>query len=72
MPQIPHSYTRAREWDNKFEFAEAVDLIRNNGVPELFHGKEYVYLYFGNYKYWTMEEEDVPSSEHILINRAEA
>ena len=73
MPQIPHWYTRAREWNNPSEFAEAVDLIKKKGVRELWKGNQYYnYLYIGNYKYWTMEKDDVPTSEHILINRAEA
>lgn len=71
MPQIPHWYTRAREWNNPSEFAEAVDLIKSRGVRELWKGNQYyVYLHIGDYKYWTMENDDVPTSDHILINRA--
>ena len=70
MPQIPHYYTRGREWDSIDEFAEAVDLINRLGKPSTFKGRIYNYYVIDDYKYWTMEDEAVPSHEHILINRA--
>tara|TARA_R100001015_G_C4618000_1_gene174403 strand:- start:1274 stop:1813 length:540 start_codon:yes stop_codon:yes gene_type:complete len=70
MPQIPHWYTHIRDWVSKDKFAEAVDLINENGVSEKFGSKYYKYYYIDDHKYWTMEKKDVPSHEHILINRA--
>ena len=72
MPQIPHWYTRAREWESLHQFAEAVDLINRKGVIEKWGKASYKYYYIDEYKYWTMEEENVPSHKHILINRAKA
>jgi S-adenosylmethionine/arginine decarboxylase-like enzyme len=72
MPQIPHWYTRAREWESLHQFAEAVDLINRKGVIEKWGKASYKYYYIDEYKYWTMEEETVPSHKHILINRAKA
>tara|TARA_R110001592_G_scaffold60039_2_gene182510 strand:+ start:1039 stop:1683 length:645 start_codon:yes stop_codon:yes gene_type:complete len=70
MPTIPHWYTRGREWYSLDEFAEAIDLINKNGVSTEWNKKIYKYYYLGDYKYWTMEEENLPSHKHILINRA--
>ena len=72
MPQIPHWYTKGREWSSIDEFAEAVDLINLEGVKEHWNNRTYSYYYIGEYKYWTMENDDVPSHKHILINRAKA
>lgn len=72
MPQIPHWYTRGREWASIDEFAEAVDLIDRMGVKEKWGKRAYRYYYIGDYKYWTMEAHGVPSHDHILINRAKA
>jgi len=71
MPQIPHSYTRAKEWKSIDEFAEVIDLINKKGILEKWKGKSYRYYYLGEYKYWTMDSPKLPSHEHILINRAE-
>ena len=72
MPQIPHWYTRGREWSSLDEFAEAVDLINLEGIEERWGNRTYKYYHIDGYKYWTMEEPDVPSHKHILINRAKA
>ena len=67
MPKIPHSYTRKSEWENKEDFEKTVIFIRNNGLPENFWKKTYIYFYLGDYKYWTM---GAPLEKTILINRA--
>ena len=69
MPTLPHEYTRAKEWDSRKEFEDAVMCIRQHGVIESFYRCKYIYLYSGNYKYWTMGE---PLEKTILINRAES
>lgn len=61
----PHSYT-VREWKPEI-FERAVRIIRAYGVPERFFSKTYIYLYWGNQKYWTMGS---PLNETIIINRA--
>ena len=70
MPQIPHWYTRSREWQSQYEFNEAVDLINRKGVDKKWGNTIYKYYYIDNYQYWTMEEKNLPSQYHILINRA--
>jgi hypothetical protein len=67
MPNVPHSYT-IREWKPD-TFEQAVMIIRTFGVSERFYSKSYTYLYWGDYKYWTMGE---PLEETIIINRAGA
>lgn len=69
MSNIPHSYTRKREWSDSDLFEEVVMFIRENGVRERFYSKTYTYFYDGDYKYWTMGS---PINETILINRAKA
>lgn len=69
MPEIPHWYTRGREWDDHGLFVEAVRLINIKGVEEEFGGRKYKYLYHGPYKYWTVEPPYVKPHKHILINR---
>jgi hypothetical protein len=63
----PHSYT-VREWKPEI-FERAVRIIRAYGVPERFYSKTYIYLYWGDKKYWTMGS---PLDETIIINRAGA
>jgi len=69
MPEIPHWYTRGREWEDKRLFVEAVKLINIHGEPTDFFGKTYKYLFLGPYKYWTAEAPHVKPEKHILINR---
>lgn len=69
MPNIPHSYTRRREWSDEKQFVDVVVFIREHGVPEKFFSKTFIYLYIDGFKYWTMGS---PLDETILINRAAA
>jgi len=67
MARIPHEYT-VREWtDNEQEFMDVVQHIRDEGVPEQFWSKRYIYLYVGDWKYWSM---GFPLDETTIINRA--
>lgn len=67
MPNIPHSYVRRSEWGDDLDFENVVIAIRNLGTLEKFYSKTFVYLYLGDYKYWTMGAH--PSKTEI-INRA--
>lgn len=67
MAEHPHSYTLIDEWENKQEFYNVVQYIRDYGVKEKFYRVTYIYLHINGYKYWTM---GAPLSETILINRA--
>ena len=66
MPEMPHFYTLKRTWSNEKEFESTVIYIRKHGIEEEFAGKQYTYLYLGNFKYWTMGEA---IKDTILINR---
>ncbi len=66
MPKIPHEYTTRAMWHNDEAFNLAVKFIQNNGVPEQFWRKIYIYLYLDGYKYWTMGN---PVKETNVINR---
>lgn len=67
MPNIPHEYTRRREWKDDAAFEWVVRFIRENGVQEKFGRKTFTYLYANGFKYWTMGN---PVEQTILINRA--
>lgn len=64
----PHEYT-VRWWrkDLEREFIDAVIFIRINGVEEMFYNKPFIYLYHGDYKYWTM---GAPLNTTRVLNRA--
>ena len=66
MPGIPHSYTLKKKWGSPVLFEEVVQAIRNQGTPERFFRKAYVYFYANGFKYWTMGS---PISDTTLINR---
>jgi len=65
MPKWPHEYV-VRDAVNDKAFVEVVSYIRENGSPEPFYDKSYIFLQIGNYKYWTMGD---PIEETIIINR---
>ena len=68
MPDNPHFYSLKKEWENPDEFLEAVQYIRENGVSNMFGGREYTVLYLNGFRYWTMGS---PLEDTYLINRAE-
>ena len=67
MPEHPHSYTLRKDWESNAEFDMVVNYIREHGKEEPFWKARYIYLYIGDYKYWTM---GAPINETILINKA--
>ena len=67
MPEHPHSYTLRKDWESNAEFDMVVNYIREHGKEEPFWKARYIYLYIGDYKYWTM---GAPIIETILINKA--
>ena len=67
MKSIPHSYSRRREYGDYDKYCEIARYIKNEGSPERFFSKTYVYLRDGEYKYWIMDEN--PEDAEI-INRA--
>ena len=68
MPQIPHWYCLLKEYEDKEEFLWFAKYIQEHSVPGEFYGKTYSYFYFGNYKYWIMDERP---EDCDLINRDE-
>ena len=68
MPTAPHAYTLKENWADPNLFDSVVQFIRDNGVPERFYTKSYIYYYANGYKYWTMGN---PIAITKLINRAE-
>jgi hypothetical protein len=66
MPKFPHYYTVRTEWENQDDFIACVNYIRENGVTESYFKAKFIYLYIGEYKYWTMNGYD----KYNLINRA--
>ena len=72
MMEIPHQYTLRNTWEEDEDFVNVVMFIRNNGQAEYFYGKQYIYFYIGEYKYWTMGNPVCffDKTKTILINRA--
>jgi hypothetical protein len=68
MPQYPHWYTLRSTWKFYSDFRDAVLAIRHYGKREYWFGREFIYYYAGEYKYWTMGDD---LQHTILINRAE-
>ncbi len=68
MPHNPHFYSLRKEWKTPADFSEAVQYIRENGVPKRFGGRKYTVLYHNGFRYWTMGD---PLEDTYLINRAE-
>lgn len=62
---LPHEYVVRK--NVKSHFNEFVSDIRNKGFKAYFLEKEYIYLKFEYYFYWTMGN---PVNETIIINRA--
>lgn len=68
-PDNPHEYiVRARIDTPDSEFFDAVRFIRENGHPEKFYSKTYIYYRFDGKKYWTM---GAAVEETTVINRTE-
>jgi len=67
MPNIPHSWTARKEWEDQELFNSIVLHIREFGIKEQFYSKTYIYYYANGFKYWTMGRV---VSETIIINRA--
>ncbi len=68
MPYLPHYYTLRKMWDSDQIFDDAVNKIRELGIPRAFGKRQFIYYDFGGNTYWTMGD---PVPETILINRAE-
>ena len=62
----PHWYTLIKDWEDKEEFLEVVQFIRDNGVDEFFWKIKYICYHHKGWKYWTM---GAPLDETILINK---
>lgn len=62
---LPHEYVVRKNVQRNFD--ELVLTIRNKGFKANFFNKEFTYLQFENYFYWTMGN---PINETIIINRA--
>lgn len=67
MKSIPHSYSRRREYGDYDKYCEIARYIKNEGEPEEFFSRTYMYLRDNDYKYWIMDEN--PEDAQI-INRA--
>ncbi len=63
----PHEYiVRDKIVGNDEEFVNAVMTIREKGFRAKFWSKEYIYLHYNGFFYWTMGE---PIERTIIINR---
>lgn len=64
----PHQYI-VKEWPEVEEdlFEEFVHHIREEGYPDNFYSKTYIYYRVDGWKYWTM---GAPVEETTVINRA--
>ena len=82
MPDIPHSYTRRREWAKEgnppgelwdhgagdSDFVWAAQFVQTYGTPRDFFSKTFIYYDLDGHEYWTM---GAPPEETEIINRAE-
>lgn len=66
MPSMPHSYIVKNNCTSSRVFEEFVSHIREAGAKRMFRGKEYTYLDFVGFSFWTM---GAPIGETIIINR---
>jgi hypothetical protein len=67
MPEIPHWYSLRSSWKDQFMFDKTVQYIRDHGEKEQFENKFYIYLWLGDYKYWTL---DGLIDKILFINKA--
>jgi hypothetical protein len=63
----PHEYTLFEKSYDKQIYNRFVAHMKLNLVTEPFFRSFFDYFYWGNYKYWTMEQS---GEQPILINRA--
>ncbi len=67
--KAPHEYiVREKAWGTDREFADSVLYIREHGIPMMFWGSEYIYLYLDGRLYWTTEES---VEDTIILNRCD-
>lgn len=66
MPHNPHWYTLKETWENPQQFEEAVQMIRDRGITEVYGNRPYTVLFINQFKYWSM---GAPVKETTLINR---
>lgn len=65
--KAPHEYClREQVVGTDEEFAQAVQWIRDNGIPMNYWTRQHVYYFMGGRMYWTM---GAPIDQTILINR---
>ncbi len=69
MPKNPHEYVNRKKLapDMQVKFDEFVKYIRRFGRRASFWNREYIYLLFDGYYYWTM---GAPVEETYILNRA--
>lgn len=66
---LPHEYiVRDNIVGADSEFVNTVIYIRENGMPMNFFSKQYIYLRYKNYVYWTMGDT---LENTIIINRCD-
>ena len=53
MPGIPHYYTLRNQWPEDL-FCEMVQIIRDHGHQMTWGKYHHLYLYLGEWRYWTM------------------
>jgi hypothetical protein len=67
MAYVPHYYTLRREWAKDSDFVDAVKFIREFGVDEIYGVRHFKILMVNEFKYWSMEGDDIYNTN--LINR---
>lgn len=72
MPKIPHYYTLRKDFRRDIDFVNMAKHIREFGVKEKWHGREFIYFYMNGWKYWTMgcPLHNCQKTGTVVINRS--
>ena len=72
MADIPHSYTRGKEWESRDDFTWACAFILAHGYQQRFFQRFFTYYDVGEHQYWIMAPDGMTDDPEraILINRA--
>jgi hypothetical protein len=68
MPEVPHCYTLKHKADDKDEFIEFANYIKDNGIQMKWGPYQRPYLDIGDYRYWVMDKNP---NDAKIINREE-
>lgn len=67
MAYVPHYYSLRKNWASMDDFFIVVEFIQQHGIDELYYKRPFRVLLINEFKYWTMEGNNIQATD--LINR---